>query len=457
MLDQKISAFVDSHSERFMQEWRELLAIPSISALPEHAGDVQRAAEWFAAQLREQLGMQVEVIPTTQHPLVYAERLQAPGKPTLLLYGHFDVQPVDPLDEWRTSPWEATRIGDNLYARGAVDDKGPTLAAIKAFEALLSLGDLPINLKVLLEGDEEMGSGPVAAWVNGNAERLSCDAVLILDTDMQAPGVPTLTYALRGMTYMEITARGAPGDLHSGMYGGVAPNPIQALVWVLNDLKGRDWKINVPGLYESMQPLAESEKEQFSRQEPTVVEILRAGSGLEQLVGESGVSVVERATARPTFEIHGIRGGFTGDGGKTVIPSVATAKVSLRLVAGQDDQEVFEAVKRRAQELAPPGIAIQVSDLHGAPAVMTPIDSPVLKAAADAMEQVLGHETAYIRTGGSIGVAAAFHNVLGAPLVMMGFGLADDNVHAPNEKMYVPNFFAAIRSVAGFVQNLGDA
>lgn len=455
MPDQQIASYVDAKRDTYLEELRELLAIPSISALPEHAGDVERAAQWLAGHLRDRIGMQVEVIPTAQHPLVYGERLAAPGKPTVLLYGHFDVQPVDPLDEWRTPPWEATLVGDNLYARGAVDDKGPTFAAIKAFEALLSLGELPVNLKVLLEGAEEMGSAPVTEWVGHNADRLACDAVLILDTDMQAPGVPTLTYALRGMAYLEITARGAPSDLHSGMYGGVAPNPIQALVWILNDLKGRDWRINVPDLYETMQPLADAEREQFRQQEPIVVETLRAGSGLDQLVGEAGVSAVERATARPTFEIHGIRGGFIGEGGKTVIPAAATAKVSLRLVAGQDHQAVFEAVKRRAVELAPPGIKLEVTDLHSAPAVVVPIDSPVLEAAAAAMEDELGNKTAFIRTGGTIGVAAAFHDVLGAPLVMMGFGLSDDNVHAPNEKMYLPNFYAAVRSVAGFLQNLG--
>jgi len=457
VLDQQIASYIDANRDRFLNELRELLAIPSVSALPEHAGDVERAAEWLATHLRDRIGMQVELIPTAQHPLVYGERLQAPGKPTVLLYGHFDVQPVDPLDEWRTPPWEATLVGNNLYARGAVDDKGPTLAAIKAFESLLTLGELPVNLKVLLEGAEEMGSAPVTEWVGRNAERLACDAVLILDTDMEAPGVPTLTYALRGMVYLELTARGAPTDLHSGMYGGVAPNPIQALIWVLSDLKGRDWHINVPGLYETMQPLTESERELFRQQEPTFVETLRAGSGLDELVGEAGVSAVERATARPTFEVHGIRGGFTGAGGKTVIPAVATAKVSLRLVAGQNPAAVFEAVKQRVAELAPPGITIEVTDLHSAPAVVVPTDSPVLRAAAAAMEDQLGRKTAFIRTGGTIGVAAAFHEVLRAPLVMMGFGLSDDNVHAPNEKMYLPNFYVAIRSVAGFLQNLGNA
>jgi acetylornithine deacetylase/succinyl-diaminopimelate desuccinylase-like protein len=455
MADSQIDAYVEAHADRFLNELKELVAIPSISTLSEHRADMCRAAEWLRAQL-QQLGMQqAEVIDTAGHPLVYAEWLKAAGQPTVLMYGHYDVQPVDPLELWRTPPFEPTVEGDNLRGRGAVDDKGPTFATIKALEALMqTTGALPVNVKVLLEGEEEAGGAAIDAYVRANPQRLKADCALILDTGMIDVGMPTLTYGLRGMCYFELEANGAATDLHSGSYGGVAPNPIQALCWVLGEMKNRDGHINIPGLYEMMRPLSDEEREGFERRSPEEAQRLMGASGLHELPGEAQYSVIERATARPTFEVHGIRGGFVGEGAKTVIPATATAKVSLRLVADQEPQKVLELVRRRVAELAVPGITLTVRDLHGGDPVTFPLDARPIKVAAEALEAEFGRPVEYERSGGSIPIAALFATILDMPAVMMGFGLPDDNVHAPNEKFYIPNFYAAIRSVAGFLQKL---
>lgn len=457
MLAPAVRDYIETNHARFLDDLKQFLTIPSISALPDYRPEMRRAAAWLLKQLREQIGMEAGLIESDGHPLVYGEWLHAPGKPTVLLYGHYDVQPVDPLELWRTPPFEPTVEGDNLRARGAVDDKGPTLAALKALETLMQThGHLPVNVKVLLEGEEESGGQAIAAYVSAYPQRLQADCALVLDTGMVAPGIPTLTHALRGITYAEIVARGAASDLHSGVYGGIAPNPLQALAWVLADLKGRDGRINLPGLYESMRVLSDEERAILERQSMQSASILMQAAGLAELPGEAGYSVEERRTARPSFEVHGIIGGFTGDGAKTVIPAEARAKVSLRLTPGQAPDAILKLLQARVQELAPPGIRLDVVDLHGGDAVLLPIDDPVLGLAAAALEDEFGRPTEYIREGGSIPIVALFDRVLHIPAVMMGFGLADDNVHAPNEKFFIPNYYAAIRCVAGFLLKLGE-
>lgn len=453
-----VTDYVEANKDRFLNELKELVAIPSISTLPDHAGDVRRAAEWLQTHIQQHTGLATELIETPgHHPLVYGEWLGAAGKPTVLIYGHYDVQPVDPVELWNTPPFEPTVKGDNLYARGAVDDKGPTFATIKALESLRAAdGSLPVNIKVLIEGEEESGGEAVEAYVKTNAERLKADTVLILDTGSNSPDVPELTYGLRGLTYFEIVATGSAGDLHSGSYGGIAPNPIQALCWVLGELKSRDGTINLPGLYELMLPVSDEERAAFERQSEKEIPVLMQAAGLKELPGEAGYSVIERATARPTFEVHGIRGGFVGEGAKTVIPSTATAKVSLRLVADQQPDVVLDLVRKQVQKLAVQGVTMEVRDLHGGNGVTFPRDAAPLQAAAAALAEEYGAEAEFVRSGGSIPIAALFHSVLGLPGVMMGFGLPDDNVHAPNEKFYLPNFYRAIRSVAGFLSRMGS-
>jgi acetylornithine deacetylase/succinyl-diaminopimelate desuccinylase-like protein len=452
----EIETYVQAQRERFLDELKELVAIPSISALSEHKADIRRAAEWLAGQLRERAAMStVELIETEGNPLVYAERLGQQGRPTLLIYGHYDVQPVDPLDVWQTPPFEPTLRGENLYGRGASDDKGPTLAAIKALETLHALhGELPINVKLLIEGEEEVSGEAIKTYVRQNPARLAAEAVLILDTGMVAKGVPTITYGLRGLTYVEIEARGAAGDLHSGLYGGIAPNPLQALAWILADLKRPDGTINLPGLYDMLREVSDAERAILERQSREGEASLREAAGLASLVGEAGYSAMERKAARPTFEVHGIAGGFVGEGAKTVIPARALAKVSLRLVPDMDPQRVAELLRRRVAELTPAGITTELRVLGLGEPVVLPLDEPALRRAAVALEEEFGRPTEFVREGGSIPIAALFSSVLGAPVVMLGFGLADDNLHAPNEKFFLPNYFAAIRSVAGLIERL---
>jgi acetylornithine deacetylase/succinyl-diaminopimelate desuccinylase-like protein len=455
MSDKRVHDYIAANERRFLEELKELVSIPSVSTLPEHHEDCRRAAEWFAAQLRERADMHAEVVETAGRPLVYGEWLGAPGKPTVLIYGHYDVQPVDPLGLWQTPPFEATVVGESLYGRGAVDDKGPTLAAIKALEALVrGAGGLPVNVKVLIEGEEECGGEAVEAFVRQSAERLRADCALVLDTGAAGPGEPAITHALRGIVYAELRARVAAGDMHSGVYGGIAPNPLQALAWVLADLKGRDGRINLPGLYDLMRPLSNEDRAALATQSERTAPMLQGAAGLAALTGEASYSPEERRTARPTFEVHGIVGGFTGEGAKTVIPAEAMAKVSLRLAPGQRPDEVFELLRRRVAELAPEGVALEVVNLHGGDAVLLPAESPYLTAAATALEDEFGRRPELVREGGSIPVVALFDSVLGIGTVMLGFGLADDNVHAPNEKFYLPHYYGAARAVAGFLQRL---
>ncbi len=451
-----IAKYVEENEARFLDELKSLIAIPSISTLPENRQDVRRAAEFLVENLRERVGINdVELIETEGHPLVYAEWLEAKNKPTVLIYGHYDVQPADPLELWRTPPFEPTVDGEDLRGRGAVDDKGPSFATLKALETLMCVdGSLPVNVKILLEGEEESGGESIAAYVKANPERLRADVALVLDTAMIEKGVPTISYGLRGIAYAEIVIRGASHDLHSGVYGGIAPNPLQALAWVLADLKSRDGKINLPGLYEMMPALSDEEKLALAHQSELEEKQMKLAGGLDVLPGETGFDVSTRASARPTFEVHGIRGGFTGDGAKTVIPAEATAKVSLRLTTGQQPDAVFKLLTARVSELAPEGITLEVLPLHGGDAVLLPIDSPALAAASAALEEEFKRPTAFVREGGSIPIVTLFDSVLKTPVVMLGFGLPDDNIHAPNEKFHLPNYFAAIRTVASFLKRL---
>lgn len=454
-----IANYVETNKDRFLEELKDLIRIPSISTLPENAGDVRRAAEFLVKNLREKVGLQkIEIIETEGHPLVYGEWLEAEGKPTVLLYGHYDVQPVDPVELWKTEPFEPTQVGDNLYARGAVDDKGPMFATVKALETLMKTNDgkLPVNIKVLLEGEEESGGESIAHYVKHNPEKLKADCALVLDTSMVEKGVPTISHALRGIMYAELVAKGAAGDLHSGVYGGIAPNPLQTLAWAISELKGRDGKINLPGLYEMARPISDEERSALDVQSKAQEEELKQAAGLKELPGEEGFSIAERATARPTFEVHGIIGGFTGAGAKTVIPAEATAKVSLRLVPGQNPDKVFELLANHVKQLAAPGTTLELKPVHGGDSVLLPLDAPVLQTAAKALENEFGKSVAFQREGGSIPIVAQFAQELEMPVVMYGFGLTDDNIHAPNEKFYLPNFYHAIRTVADFLTLVGN-
>jgi acetylornithine deacetylase/succinyl-diaminopimelate desuccinylase-like protein len=441
--------------EEILEGLKAFLRIPSISTLSEHSADVRRAAEFVRDALVEARLRHVDLIEGGGNPLVYGEWLEAPGRPTLLLYGHYDVQPPDPLEEWHSPPFEPTVRDDSLYARGASDDKGQTWILIQAVAGLLARdGRLPVNVRFLIEGEEEVGGKHIAAYVSTYPERLRADAAVICDTEMFAPELPTICTGLRGIVYGELHVTGARQDLHSGVYGGVAPNPIQAIAEILCALKDRDGRIHIPGFHDRIRPPGAKELEAWKRLPFDEAEYLEKEIGSRELVGEPGYSVFERLWARPTLEVHGIRGGFTGEGAKTVIPARAVAKISLRLVADQTPEEASRQIAEAIREVCPRGVVAEWRTIHsGAPSLIDP-DNPFVQAAARAMEEVFGRPTVYIRSGGSIPIVGVFAERLGIPSVLMGFGLPDDQIHAPNEKFYLPNLYRGIEAVERFLSAL---
>jgi acetylornithine deacetylase/succinyl-diaminopimelate desuccinylase-like protein len=451
----KTEDFINDNAPRFQEELFEFLRIPSVSTLPEHAADVRRAAEFVAARLRDAGLDKVEVISTNKHPLVYAESLAAPGAPTVLCYGHFDVQPVDPIDEWKTPPFEPTVKNGSVYARGAADDKGQLYMHVKAVEALRAEhGKLPVNVKFLIEGEEEVGGESISAYLPANRDKLQADVALVSDTSMYAPGLPSLDIGLRGMIYQEWEATGPAQDLHSGMYGGAAPNAVFGLVELLAKCKSADGVCQIPGFYDDVEPPAPAEKESWERLPFDEAEYLKTEVGSTQLTGEPGYSVMERTWARPTFEVHGVGGGFTGPGGKTVIPAKAVAKVSMRLVPRQDPEKLLPLIRKFVAENAPAGVAVQIRDLNASPASMVSPDNPFIQKAAAAMTETFGVKTVFTRCGGSIPVVGEFREFLGIPTILMGFGLPDDGLHGPNEKFLLANFQKGIHTVAHFLASL---
>jgi acetylornithine deacetylase/succinyl-diaminopimelate desuccinylase-like protein len=449
--------YARSNYLRFLDELKTLIRIPSISTLPEHKGDVLAAAQWLAKELTR-IGMEhVEVITNSGHPLVYADWLYAEGKPTCLSYGHYDVQPPDPLDEWHTPPFEPTERDGNLYARGAVDDKGQMYIHVKAMEALFQAnkGKLPINIRVILEGEEEVGGEQIARFIREHPDRLKADFALVSDTEMFAPELPTLCVGLRGMIYTEIEARGAKTDLHSGMYGGAAPNPFVALAQIIAQLKDSAGRILIPGFYDAIKRPSDDELKTwqqlpFDEEHYRVTEV-----GSTRLTGEPGYSVLERTWARPSLDVHGMPGGFIGAGAKTVIPAKAVAKVSMRLVPDQTPQQAFDQYKSYVESLKPDGIELDVRLIHSGDPIVIGTDNPYIQAATRALKKVWGRDTVFIRSGGSIPIVGDFERHLKIPAVMMGFGLPDDNLHAPNEKFHLANFYRGIESIIEFLEEVG--
>ena len=448
--------YVEKRQERFLEELFDLLRIPSISTLPRHKKDVRRAAKFVAAKMDE-LGLhKVKVIKTDGHPLVYGEWLEAPGKPTVLLYGHYDVQPVDPIELWNTDPFEPVVRNDNIYARGAVDDKGQMYGLLQALDALMhTYHGLPVNVRLLIEGEEEAGGEAIEAYVRQHPHKLQCDVAYIADTGMPAPGVPALIYGLRGILYTEFEAKGARHDLHSGAFGGVAPNPIHALALVLAGLKGADGRITIPELYAGLRGVSDEERALWDRSPVDIPALLKQEMGVDVLPGEQEIDPRERLSARPTLEVHGIRGGFVDEGAKTVIPAEAVAKVSLRLPPELHPKDVLPLLQRRVAELCPPGVTITVREIHSGEGVSVPLDSVYIRAAEQALEQEWGRAPVFEREGGSIPIAALFTEILHAPVVLMGSGLPDDNMHAPNEKYHLPNYYHNIRQAIRYLDILG--
>lgn len=453
----ELETYITENEARFLEDLKGWLRIPSISTLPEHTADVRRAAEYAAQQLQHIGFEHVELVPTPGHPLVYGDWLHAPSKPTLLIYGHYDVQPVDPVELWDTPPFEPTIRDGNIYCRGACDDKGQTMLVFKALETLMTVnGSLPVNVRVLVEGEEEAGGESIEAYVKAHPERLQCEAAFICDTHMPAADIPALISGLRGIVYTEVEVQGARRDLHSGSYGGVAPNPLHALAIMIARLKDADGHIHIPGLYDKTREPAQVEKDFWQHDPLHINEALRAEMGVKQLSGELEYPPLQRIGARPTLEVHGIAGGFIGEGAKTVIPAVAKAKISLRLPPELKAQDIFPLFEHAVKEVAPPDVTVTVRNIHGGDGVLISPDSPPMQAAAAALKEVYGKEPIFTREGGSIPIAALFAEILHAPVVLMGFGLPDDNLHAPNEKYSLDQFFKGIRTVVRFLNKLGQ-
>jgi acetylornithine deacetylase/succinyl-diaminopimelate desuccinylase-like protein len=451
-----VASFVNQNETRFLEELKEFLRIPSISTLPEHRPDIARAAQFVAQQLRA-VGMEnIEIIPTEKHPLVYADWLHAPGKPTVLCYGHYDVQPPDPLDLWNTPPFEPTIRDGNIYARGSADDKGQMYMHIKAVEALRAVhGKLPLNVKFLVEGEEEVGGASIAKFVPENREKLKADVALVSDTALYAEGIPTLCIGLRGLIYTEVECAGPARDLHSGLYGGAAPNAVFGLVELLAKAKRADGVIQVPGVYDDVKAPAAAELRSWSELPFSEKEFLEKEVGSTQLTGEPGRTVLERIWARPTMEVHGIAGGFTAAGAKTVIPAKATAKVSFRLVPNMDPDKVIAGFRSFVAGNTPAGCKMEVRVLSSSPAIVVNPDHPAIDIAARVFSEMLGRPTVFTRSGGSIPIVGDFGKHLGIPTVLMGFGLPDDGLHSPNEKYNVKNYYVGIMTIAHFMERYG--
>jgi acetylornithine deacetylase/succinyl-diaminopimelate desuccinylase-like protein len=446
--DHVLDAYLEPRREERLERLKAFLRIPSISALPQHAPDVRRAAEWLADEMRAAGIQNVEVSETSGHPMVYGDWLHAAGAPTVVVYGHYDVQPVDPLEEWHTEPFEPVVDGHRLIGRGAADDKGQIHAHVSAAAALLATRDsLPVNVKYVFEGEEESGSAHLDAWLTEHRDRLDADAAIISDTGFFEGNVPAITLSLRGMTYAQIDVRLAGGDLHSGSYGGAIGNPAFAIAEIIAALKGPDGRIRIPGFYDDVREPTQAEREAIAAL-PFDEETFRADTGVPGLVGESGYTTLERKSIRPTLDVNGIWGGFQGHGQKTIIPAEAHAKISMRLVADQEPEDVFAKLKAFVEEIAPPGVEVTVRLLGTGRPSQTPLDHPHIGAASRALERVFGQSPLYINSGGSIPVAASFQRILGLPVVLLGFTQPNDLAHAPNEWFDLHNYEAAIRTMA---------
>lgn len=443
--------YIKNNLDNYLTELLDYLRIPSISTLEKHKEDIKKCAEFAANKLREAGLTRVEVFQTKNHPIVYGEWLSAPDKPTVLIYGHYDVQPADPLELWESPPFEPVIKDGKIWARGANDNKGQHFVHIKSVEAFIKAsGSIPLNVKFIIEGEEEIGSENLYDFIKGNKELLKCDAVLISDTSMYDKGTPTITYGLRGLLYTEIEVTGPKADLHSGTFGGAVANPINELAKIISKLHDKNGKVTIPNFYKDVAKLTQEEKENFRKLRFSEKEFAKQ-LGVKVLQGEKGYSTLERLWIRPTLDCNGIFGGFTEKGAKTVLPSKATAKISMRLVPNQDPKKIMKDFIKYVKSLAPKSINIDVKVLHYGYPVVVPLNSKAIEAAARATSKAFERKTVFTREGGSIPVVVEFMKQLKAPVVLMGLGLDTDNIHSPNEHFHIENFQKGILSSAYFI------
>lgn len=451
----RVLSHLQSHREEHLEEVKEFLRIPSVSALTAHKPDVARAAEWLTARLKQAGFSNARMDPTPGNPVVVASSELKPDRPTILVYGHYDVQPVDPVESWHHGPFEPTVDDNILYARGSSDDKGQVFMQLVAAEAWQKIGQLPVNLKFLFEGEEEIGSQHLGEYIRAHQEDLAADLAVISDTPMYADGYPAVSYGLRGLAAMEITVRGPFQDLHSGGYGGAVMNPAHALAHLIDSLHDADGRVAVRGFYDHVDDLSAEERDALAKL-PFDREAYRRELDVPELFGEAGYSVHEQTWARPTLEVNGMWSGFTGEGQKTIVPATAHAKLTCRLVPHQDPDAVLKAIEAHLRDHLPPGVRLTV-DLHGgAPASITSLDHPAVKAAESAIETVYHTPASHIRMGGSIPVVVDFQEVLNIPTVLLGFALPNENFHAPNEHFHLDNFYRGAETVATLWQRLGE-
>jgi acetylornithine deacetylase/succinyl-diaminopimelate desuccinylase-like protein len=447
-----IKQYIDTHQQRFLDELFDWLRIPSVSADSRHKGDVRKAAEYLVNKFKEAGVDKVELCETPGHPIVYAEKMVNPSLPTVLVYGHYDVQPPDPLDLWTSPPFEPVIKDGKIYARGSCDDKGQVFMHVKAFEAMMKLNTLTCNVKFMVEGEEEVGSEHLDVFVKENKEKLKANIILISDTAIISLDHPSITTGLRGLSYVEVEVTGPNRDLHSGVYGGAVANPVNVLSKMIASLHDENGHVTIPGFYDRVVELTAADREAINKA-PFNLDQYKKELGIDDIQGEKGYTTLERTGIRPTLDVNGIWGGYTGEGAKTVLPSKAYAKISMRLVPDQNNAEITELFTKHFTSIAPKSVKVKVTPLHGGQPAVTPTDSAAFKAASAAFEEVWGKKPIPTRDGGSIPIVALFKKELGLDTVLMGFGLDSDAIHSPNEHYGVKNFLLGIETITAFYKH----
>ncbi len=455
---QAVQDYIQQHKERYLEELFELLRIPSVSADPKYKEHVFKTADFVAESLKKAGADTVEVCPTDGYPIVYAEKIIDPAKPTVLVYGHYDVQPPDPMELWDSPPFEpvvketATHPDGAVFARGACDDKGQLYMHVKAFEAMVQNGSLPCNVKFMIEGEEEVGSANLGTFCRENQEKLACDTILISDTSIIANETPSITVGLRGLSYLEVEVTGPNRDLHSGVYGGGVANPINVLCDMISSLMDENKHITIPGFYDDVVELGEEERKKLN-EAPFDLNVYKKDLDIADVQGEAGYTTLERVSIRPTLDVNGIWGGYIGEGAKTVLPSKAAAKISMRLVPNQQSEKITQLFQEHFERIAPASVKVKVKPHHGGEPAMTPTNTPEYLAASKAMEETFGQIPIPTREGGSIPIVALFEDVLNAKSVLMGFGLNSDAIHSPNEHYGLFNYYKGIETIPYFYQH----
>jgi len=452
----QVSEYIQANKDRFIEELIELLKIPSVSADSNYKGNVMDAAEVVRKSLEKAGADKTELCQTAGFPVVYAEKMIDASKPTILVYGHYDVQPADPLELWDSPPFEPVIKNGKIYARGACDDKGQMYMHVKAFELMMQTDQLPCNVKFIIEGEEEVGSANLETFISANKEKLKADIILISDTSMLSMENPSITTGLKGLSYLEVEVTGPNRDLHSGVYGGAVANPINILCEMIGSLKDENNHINIPGFYDNVLEASAKERELMAKT-PFNLEDYKSKLGIDEVHGEAGYTTIERKGIRPTLDINGMWGGYIGEGAKTVLPSTASAKISMRLVPNQSDEEITEKFKKHFESIAPKSVKVQVKPHHGGEPYVMPIDIPEYKAASDAIIRAFGKEPVPVRAGGSIPIVALFEEVLGLKSILLGFGLDTDAIHSPNEHYGIENFLKGIETISYFYESYSNS